>query len=234
MKTVFIAGGSGLVGLRMIPQLVEEGWRVVATTRSSGNMRRLRMLGSEPVLVDCLDPEATMAAVQSAKPDVIIHQLTSLPDRLEPSLMPEALPKNAEIRDAGTRNLCRAAVAAGVKRFVAQSIAFAYKPGVAPLAEGHELDPKAWGVISLESQVTGGDFTGLVLRYGYFYGPDTGFDEPKAPGSIHVQEAARAACLAAGVGPAGIYNIAEDDGSLNVGKAERLLGFRARKAGGIL
>lgn len=201
----------------------------MASTRSPEKMRGLENSGAEPVLADFLDPEETMKVVISARPDVIIHQLTSLPDKLEPSLLPAALQKNAEIRDAGTRNLCKAAVAAGAKRMVAQSIAFAYQPGIAPLAEEQALDAKAWGVISLESQVTSGGFTGLILRYGYFYGPETGFDEPKAAGSIHVYEAARAACLAAGIGPAGIYNIAEDDGALNVNKAADLLGFKARR-----
>ena len=229
MATLFLAGGSGLVGKRMIPQLIAEGWRVVASTRSAEKMHDLEKLGAEPVVVDFLDSDAAMAAVAAAKPDVIIHQLTSLPDRLEASLLPAALLKNAELRDVGTRNLCKAAVAVGAKRLVAQSIAFVYQPGPAPVAEEQPIDPKAWGVISLESQVTNGNFIGLVLRYGYFYGPETGFDRPEATGSIHVHEAARAACLAASVGPAGIYNIAEDDGPLNVSKAASLIGFQARK-----
>jgi uncharacterized protein YbjT (DUF2867 family) len=134
LKSVFLAGGSGLIGKRMIPQLVREGWRVVACTRSPEKMRDLEKLGAEPILVDCLDADATMEAVVAARPDVIIDQLTSLPDKLEKSLLPAALLKNAEIRDVGTRNLCKAAIAVGAKRLVAQSIAFAYQPGLAPLA----------------------------------------------------------------------------------------------------
>jgi len=229
MKSVFLAGGSGLIGKRMIPELIAEGWRVVASTRSPEKTRDLEKLGAEAVVVDFLDSDAAMQAVAAARPDVIIHQLTSLPDRLDPSLMSAAGLKNAELRDGGTRNLCKAAVAVGAKRLVAQSIAFAYQPGPAPLAEEQPLDPKAWGVISLESQVISGNFIGLVLRYGYIYGPKTGFDRPQGAGSIHVYEAARAACLAASVGPAGIYNIAEDDGALDVSKAANLLGFQARK-----
>ena len=83
----------------------------------------------------------------------------------------------------------------------------------------------------LESQFTSGNFTGLVLCYGYLYGPETGFDRPEAAGSIHVYDAAKAACLAASFGPAGIYNIAEYDGALNVSKAENLLGFKAQSLG---
>ena len=229
MKSVFLAGGSGLIGKQIIPQLIAEGWRVVASTRSPEKKRDLEKLGAEPVVVDFLDSDAATKAVASARPDVIIHQLTSLPDKLEPSLLPAALLKNAELRDVGTRNLCKAAVDVGVKRLVAQSIAFAYQPGPAPLAEEQPLNPKAWGVISLESQVTSSNFIGLVLRYGYIYGPETGFDRSEAAGSIHVYEAARAACLAASVGPEGMYNIAEDDGPLNVSKAASLLGFQARK-----
>ena len=229
MKSVFLAGGSGLIGQRMIPELVGEGWRVVATTRSAEKMRDLERLGAEPVVVNFLDADAATEAVAAAKPDVIIHQLTSLPDRLEPSLLQEALQRNAEIRDVGTRNLCKAAIMVGAKRLITQSIAFAYQPGPAPFGEDWALDPKAWGVISLEKQATSGNFTGVVLRYGHFYGPDTGFDRPTRKGSIHIHEAARAACLAASAGPAGIYNIAEDDGALDVSKALTLLGFQARK-----
>ena len=231
MKSVFLAGGSGLIGKRMIPQLVREGWRVVACTRSPEKLRDLEKLAAEAVVVDFLDSDAATQAVAAARPDVIIHQLTSLPDKLDPSLLPAARLKNSELRDVGTRNLCKAAIAVGAKRLVAQSIAFAYQPGPAPLAEEQALDPKAWGVISLESQVTSGNFIGLVLRYGYIYGPETGFDKSQAAGSIHLYEAARAACLAASAGPAGIYNIAEDDGALNVSKAANLLGFKAQSLG---
>jgi nucleoside-diphosphate-sugar epimerase len=115
---------------------------------------------------------------------------------------------------------------------VAQSVAFAYAPGPLPYDEERPLNlddpvfgPTARGVASLEQQVLAGPFTGIVLRYGKLYGPGTGFEQPAAGGPIHVDDAADAARRAAMRGKAGIYNIAEDDGTVRIGRAAAELGW---------
>src|SRR5690606_7609608 len=137
--------------------------------------------------------------------DVVIHQLTDLPPGLDPVLMAEATQRNARIRDEGTRNLVRAATEASVRRFVAQSIAFAYAGAGLPHREEDPLAVdaegrtglSARGVASLERQVLEAPFTGIVLRYGRLYGPGTGFDRPAGAAPLHVDAAAKAAALAA-------------------------------------
>ena len=226
-NTVFLAGASGVVGQLVIPFLVSDGWRVVGTTTSPEKASVLQSLGAEPVVIDVYDAAALEAAVVEAGPMVVMHQLTSLPDKLDPTQMPAARPRNARIRDEGTRNLIAAAVAAKASRLVAQSVAFAYAPGPTPHKETDPLDETHWGVVSLERQVLAAPMNALVLRYGHFYGPGTGFERPTAPGSVHVRAAANAARLAARRGVPGIYNIAEDDGAVTVARAELDLGWRA-------
>lgn len=129
---------------------------------------------------------------------VVVHQLTDLPPKLDPSRMAEATGRNARIRDEGTRNLVAAALAAGVRRMIAQSIAFAYADGPLPHNEDDPLDLGAQGsrgvsvggVVSLERQVLEASMEGIVLRYGRLYGPGTGADASAGPGALHVDAAA--------------------------------------------
>jgi len=119
-------------------------------------------------------------------------------------------------------------VAAGARRVVAQSIAFVYAPGRTPHDEDDPLvpGPSTNGVRALESAVTGTDgIAGVVLRYGRFYGPGTWTPVPEGAAPLHVDAAAQAALLALDRGPAGVYNIAEDDGAVSIEKARRELGF---------
>lgn len=232
-RTVFVAGASGVVGQILCRLLVRDGWRVTGTTRSQDKATALRALGVSPVVVDVFDAPTLIALVHQAQPRVVIHQLTDLPDALDPAQMAEALVRNARVREEGTRNLIAAAKAAGTKRVVAQSIAFAYAPGPIPYTESAPLkvDDPAFGltaraVASLEAQVLGAPLEGIVLRYGRFYGPGTGFDRPRGAGSVHVDAAADAARRAAARGPAGIYNIAEDDGTVCSDKAANELGWK--------
>lgn len=232
-KTLFLAGASGAIGRRLIPLLREDGWRVVGTTRSAEKAALLRDLGIEPVLLDVFEAQALTEAVTGARPEVVVHQLTDLPPALDPARMAEASARNARIRDEGTRNLVAAACQAGVRRFVAQSVAFAYAEGITPYGEDHPLavnaegrpGVSARGVASLERQVLEGPFTGIVLRYGRLYGPGTGFDAPWGPAPLHVDAAAEAARRAVTRGAAGLYNIAEEDGTVAVGKAKSELGL---------
>jgi nucleoside-diphosphate-sugar epimerase len=233
--TIFLAGAAGAIGSRLAPLLVADGWRVVGTTRSPDKAERLRALGVEPVIVDVFDAASLAAAVTDAAPEVVIHQLTDLPAGLDPARMEEATSRNARIRDEGTRNLVRAATAAGARRFVAQSVAFAYAEAPLPHAEEDPLAVdaegraglSARGVASLERQVLEAPFEGIVLRYGRLYGPGTGFDRAAGAAPLHVDAAARAAALAVTHGTPGIYNLAEDDGTVSSEKAKRAFSWSA-------
>jgi len=172
---IFLAGAAGAIGNRMIPILRDAGHTVVGTTRSAAKAETLRSLGVEPVLIDVFDVERLARAMEAARPDVVIHQLTDLPKNLDPRLMGEAIARNARIRDEGTRNLVAAANALRIRRLVAQSVAWAYAPGPEPHAESDPLDAGAQGdrgttvrgVIALEDWVLKSPpLEGLVLRYG--------------------------------------------------------------------
>lgn len=232
---IFVAGASGVIGQRLCRLLVADGWRVFGTTRTPEKAALLRALGVEPVIVDVFDARALRDAVVSARPEVVIHQLTDLPPGLDPARMADALVRNAHIRDVGTRHLVAAAIAAGVQRLVAQSIAFAYAPGALPYREDAPLDldspdplrqQTVRGVARLEHQVTQGPFTGIVLRYGKLYGPGTGFTTPSAGGPLHVDAAADGARRAASLGVAGIYNMAEPDGTVCIDRAVQIFGWQ--------
>ena len=235
-QRVFLAGAAGAVGQRMLPLLRDAGHRVVGTTRSAAKADALRAQGVEPVVVDVFDAEAVARAVKAARPDVVIHQLTDLPKNLEPSLMPQAIHRNARIRSEGTRNLVRAAIAAGARRLVAQSIGWAYAPGPEPHAESDPLDAEAEGdrgitlrgVIALEELVLGSPpLEGIVLRYGQLYGPGTHSAVPSASAPVHVDAAAYAAVLAIARGRPGAYNIAQPNKHIVTEKARAELGWDA-------
>jgi nucleoside-diphosphate-sugar epimerase len=231
-KRVFVAGASGAIGRPLCRLLVNDGWSVIGTTRSVEKAPMLRDLGVEPAIVDVFNEALLLEIVRKAEPEVVVHQLTDLPPALDPAKMAEALVRNARLRELGTRNLVAAAVAAGAKRMVAQSLAFVYAPGPMPYREDATLclDDPAYGataraVASLEQQVLAAPLTGIVLRYGKLYGPGTGFDMPASGGPVHVDDAADAARRALTRGETGVYNIAEDDGAVSINKAADALGW---------
>jgi nucleoside-diphosphate-sugar epimerase len=229
---VFLAGATGVIGRPLIGLLRNAGHSVTGTTRSASKVAEIEKLGAVGVAVDAFDAEGLKRAVVAAKPDVVIHQLTDLPDVSDPAQMAAAREKNARLRVEGTRNLMAAALAAGVRRVIAQSIAFVYAPGEGPRKETDPLDSSEAqrasieGVKALELAVldTPG-IDGIVLRYGRLYGPGTWFDKPGSAGSLTTGAAAQAALLALSRGAPGIYNIAEEDGAFSVEKARRELGF---------
>jgi len=232
-KRIFLAGASGAIGRLLAPLLRANGWTVLGSTRSATKLPLLRELGIDAVVADVFDAARLREIVREFRPDTVIHQLTDLPFALEASQMQEALVRNARLRDEGTRNLVSAAIEAGAKRLIAQSISFIYADGPLPHREDDPLIPDthpvygetAVAVRSLERQILDAPAEGLVLRYGLFYGPGTGFDAAIAPGSVHVAAAAKAAELAVTRGAPGIYNVAEDDGSVLTGKATQQLGW---------
>ncbi|TPI31684.1 NAD(P)-dependent oxidoreductase [Mesorhizobium sp. B3-2-1] len=232
---IFLAGASGAIGQRLVPQLLAAGHQVTGTTRNTDKAARLEALGVEPAVVDVFDAEALMQAMLAARPDIVVHQLTDLPAGLDPSRMAEAVVRNARIRDEGTGNLVAAAAAAGVRRMVAQSIAWAYASGPEPHAEADPLDGGAsgnrgisvGGVIALETAVLDAPFAGIVLRYGQLYGPGTGANTAAGASPLHVDAAAHAALLALDNGAPGIFNVAEPNGAVSTRKAAEELGWRA-------
>jgi nucleoside-diphosphate-sugar epimerase len=209
---IFLAGASGAVGRRLSRLLIADQHHVVGTTRSADKGAVLARLGLEPVVVDVFDAPALRQAVVAARPDVVIHQLTDLPPALKPTEMPAALVRTARIRNEGTRNLIAASVAAGVRRMVAQSVAFSIDEAL----------------LAFEQQVLDAPLAGLVLRYGQFYGPGTGFDVPAStPPTVHVDAAADAARRAITRGSAGVYVVADAATMTPSDRAIRELGWDA-------
>ena len=233
VRTIFLAGASGAIGRRLSMLLVEAGLRVVGTTRNDDGAAALRGLGVEPVVLDIFDEPAVIDAVVRARPEVIINQLTAL-SALKSGAIKEALASNARIRTEGTPMLVRAGALAGARRLISQSIAWLYAPGRLPHVEEDPLKGAdgedavtVGGVKALEqATLTAAPMAGVVLRYGWLYGPGTGRDEPMAQPGVHVDAAAHAALLSIDRAPAGaIFNVAEPSPGLSSGKAIRLLGW---------
>lgn len=192
---------------------------------------RLKEAGITPVVVDVFDAPALSAALLDIGPEIVMHQLTDLSFGFDPDRVDETLRRNARIRTEGTRNLVAAATAAGARRLVAQSIAWAYAPGPAPHREDDPLDKGATGiravtvdgVLALEElTLNAPPLDGIVLRYGRFYGPGAGVDRPSGVESpwVHVDAAAHAALLATGKARRGIFNIAEPGAYVSSEKAQ--------------
>ena len=237
---VFVAGATGAIGKQLVPRLVAAGYEVHGMTRSESKQAMLAQLGAVPVVADALDPEQVAEAVAQARPDVIVHQLTS-PAGVQRYTERDAAPTN-RLRTQGTDHLLSAGQAVGVRRFVAQGVATfgAYaRTGDPVKSEEDPLDPSPVrqmrdtmaALRHLEAAVLGAEWTeGIVLRYGAFYGPGTSL----APGEdgfemvrkrrfplvgdgggvwsfIHVADAAEATVAAVEHGSRGVYNIVDDD-----------------------
>jgi nucleoside-diphosphate-sugar epimerase len=230
---VFLAGAAGAVGRRLVPLLLHAGHEVTGTTRSAETAKALERAGVTPAVLDIFDAPQVMAALAAAAPAVVIHQLTDLPRERDQARIVAAYASNARIRTEGTRNLLAAAQAAGARRFIVQSIAFAYAPGGEPHPETDPLnlaDPAravtVKGAADMERQVLAASGPeAVVLRYGLLYGPGTWYETAAPRPALHVDAAAQAALLAITRGAAGIYNIADDDGVVSIAKARAELGF---------
>jgi nucleoside-diphosphate-sugar epimerase len=229
---IFLAGAGGAMGRKLTPLLRAVGHSVVGTTRSADKADALRKLGAEPVVVDVFDADALARAVSAAAPQAIIHQLTDLAFAPGTPQYDEARARNARLRIEGTANLVAAARAANVKRMVAQSVAFAYAPARRTRVETDPLNVDAEGIagrsaaaVAAMEQAVLGLAEGIVLRFGYFYGPGTWSDTPARAPSIHIEAAARATMQALGKAKPGIYNLAEDSDAVSSEKAKRDFGF---------
>jgi nucleoside-diphosphate-sugar epimerase len=229
---VFLAGASGAIGRRLVPLLLAGGHEVTGMTRSADAARTLEAAGVHPVMADVYDAAALQRSVVATRPDVVMHQLTDLPRVLnDEKQLAAAYPLNARMRTEGTRNLVAAAKAASAQRFIVQSVAFAYAPGREPHVETDPLNltdgPRLETVraaADMEEQVLQSGMQAIVLRYGLFYGPGTWSEGPARKPPLHIDAAAHAAALAVMRG-AGIYNIADDDGTVSIDKARKELGF---------
>lgn len=174
---IFLAGASGLIGVRLVPLLVDAGHDVAGMTRTSSKAPMLAELGCQPVVCDVYDAAALTEAVVGFGPELVMHQLTDLPDDVA-ELRRVGSGANSRIRREGTPNLIAAARAAGATRLVAQSVAWEL--------DGEGGDAKA----EMERLVI--EFGGVVMRYGMFYGPGTYQEQrPESGPSIHIEEAAR-------------------------------------------
>ena len=228
---IFLAGASGAIGRRLMPLLIGAGHDVTGMTRSADAARDLKAAGVTPAVADVYEADGLTRAVIAARPDIVMHQLTDLPRVFDETQVAAQYPRNARIRIEGTRNLVAAAKAAGARRFVVQSVAFAYAPGKEPYAETDPLNvadgPRVVTVraaADMEQQVLNSGMEAVVLRYGLFYGPGTWTETPERKPSLHIDAAAKAALLSL-TGNAGIYNIADDDGTVSIDKARKELGF---------
>ena len=236
---VFVAGASGAVGRPLLPRLVAAGHEVTGMTRSEKRAEDVRAAGARAAVVDVFDADALRAAMTEASPEVVVHELTSLPDRID-FRKADTYAATNRVRTEGTRNLIDGARAAGARRFVCQSIAFAYRPEGAGLkTEDDPLLDDAPGTFGsgvaalreMEGMVLGSEgIDGLVLRYGFFYGPGTYYGEDGTSTEdvrrrrmpivgrgtgvfsfIHVDDAADATVAAVERGAPGVYNVADDD-----------------------
>ena len=230
---VFVAGATGVIGARLVPLLVAAGYRVSGLSRSAAKVGALQAAGAAPVIADVFDAPALQRALLELRPDVVIHQLTDLPPNLDPKLMAEATLRNARVRSEGTMNLVQAALASGARRFIAQSIAWAYAPGVEPHTEQDPLDLASEGsraitvrgVAELERlTLDSAPLAGVVLRYGQVYGPGSSRAHAEGSAPVHADAAAHAALLAVERG-AGIYNVAEETPYASSRRARAELGW---------
>jgi nucleoside-diphosphate-sugar epimerase len=191
---VFLAGATGVIGVRLVPLLVAAGHDVAGMTRSPAKVEQLRDLGAQPVVCDVYDAGALDAAVAAFRPDVVVHQLTDLPD--DPARIPELRAEGARMRREGTRNLLASSAAAGASPFLAQSVAWPLAGDAGASVQEHEHAVLAAG--------------GVVVRYGRFYGRGTYFEADKpSPPRIHVDEAARRTVPLLDA-PSGVVVITED------------------------
>jgi nucleoside-diphosphate-sugar epimerase len=192
---IFIAGATGVLGIRLVPLLVADGHVVAGMTRSPGKADLLRGLGAEPVVCDVFDLDAFTKALAWFGPEVVLHQLTDLPDKADD--LAQFSDRTDRMRGEGTRNVLAAAATARADRVIAQSIAW-------------ELPSEHRRAVTAAHERAVLQAGGVVIRYGQLYGPATFYpDAPPEPPRIHVDDAARQTLPALGV-PPGVTIVADD------------------------
>ena len=237
---IFLAGGTGVVGRPLVPRLASDGHHVTAITRNPNRVTQLEAQGAEAVVCDVLDGERLRNVVKAAVPDVVVQHLTDLPPDLNPRNLKKAYEANDRVRGEGSRNLVAAAEAAGARRFIAQNVCFLYAP-VGPSIVDEEAPlwteaPEPFGAtirlhVEMERRIVqNANFEGLVLRYGFWYGPGTTFaPDGYTAGEvrrrrypvigagtgmqsfIHMDDVVDTTVLALERGGPGVYNVVDDD-----------------------
>lgn len=237
---VFVAGASGVLGKPTVRQLVAAGHEVTGMTRSEDRAAEIRADGAEAAVCDVFDAAALETAVREAAPEAVVHLLTALPQRLDYRAKDNPFAPTNRVRREGTRNLIAAARAAGARRVVAESVAFFYAPkgdrvkdeeASLNLGAPGDFGSAAVALDDLERQVTGAEeIDGIVLRYGWLYGPGTFFDRVgsqtedamkrrlpivgKGEGTfsfLQVEDAGAATVAAVERGAPGVYNVVDDE-----------------------
>lgn len=238
---VFVAGGTGALGKRLLPLLIAEGHEVIALVRSAARSGMVEALGAKAAIADALNQDELAQRVENARPDVIIHQLTAIPAALDFRKLDEAFATTNRLRTQVTDTLLAAGRRVGTRRFIAQSFCgwpFA-RVGGPVKTEEDPLDPHPPAAFSrtlaairyLEDavrQVEG--LEALALRYGFFYGPGTSIgsngsvvelvrrrrlpvvgDGKGVWSFLHIEDAARATMAAITRGAPGVYNVVDDE-----------------------
>lgn len=238
---VFVAGASGAVGSALTPLLVQRGHAVTGMVRSHDGADRVRAMGAEPVIADGLDQAAVIAAVTTADPEVVVHQLTALTGAENLLHFDRSFALTNRLRVEGGAALLEGARRAGSRRFVAQSFCgWPYARTGGPVkSEDDPFDPDPpkqfrrtlEAIKALEGMVLGAPgIEGVVLRYGGFYGPGTMFGPDggflaevrrrRAPiigdgggvfSFIHIDDVARATAVAVEGAAAGVFNVTDND-----------------------
>lgn len=237
---VFVAGATGAIGRSLVPRLLAAGHEVTGMTRSEERAADVRGQGASAMVADVFDEDRVRSVIAESAPEVVVHQATALPQRMDLKNLDAMYGPTNRIRTEGTRILLGAARAAGVRRVVAQSIAFLYAPegdrvkdeDGAPFTDAPEpFGEGVRAVLDLERQVTGAEgIEGVVLRYGWFYGPGTYYSQDGATAEdvrrrrqpvvgkgqgvfsfIHVDDAAAATVAAVESGSPGVYNVTDDE-----------------------
>jgi nucleoside-diphosphate-sugar epimerase len=237
---ILLAGAGGVVGRPLVPRLVNAGHEVTGLTRTPAKADAIRALGAEPAVCDVLDAESVREAVAGARPEIVIQHLTDLPQDLNPRNLKRAYEANDRLRSEGSANLVEAARAAGARRYVAQNVSFSYEPVGGPVKDEdaplfHAPPPpfdRSVGIYrEMERRIVESDaFEGLVLRFGFWYGPGTTYAHDgyianevrrrrfpivgKGTGVfsfVHMDDVVEATMAALERGGPGVYNVADDE-----------------------
>ncbi|WP_081160564.1 NAD-dependent epimerase/dehydratase family protein [Ensifer aridi] len=233
---IFIAGATGAVGLPLVRALATLGHQVTGMTRPGQRPDRLRELGAEVSFADAFDGEAVHRAIEAAAPDVVIDQLTWLP--ANPADIINAMPNDTRLHREGGANLLAAAEKLGVRRYIMQSRGFYLEAPAGGLADETarlrydapgEIGESTRTIGAYEDRVLSSPLYGVVLRYGFFYGPGTWYrpdgaiaDQARKGEStiigdgngvwsfVHIDDAV-AATVASVTAEPGTYNVVDDD-----------------------
>ena len=231
---VFVAGGTGALGRRLVPQLLARGHQVTATTSKPGRLAELERMGADAVVMDGLDEASVGEAVAAAKPDTVVHQMTAIAGKPDIKHMDRWFGTTNRLRTEGTDHLLAAAEASGVGHVVAQSFGSfnGLRTGGWVKTEEEPLEPmtgtvaekQAAAIRHVEDVVVRAG--GVALRYGGFYGPGASDDQvelvrkrqfPLVGGGtgyfswVHLDDAASATVLAVEQQAQGVYNIVDDE-----------------------